>query len=107
MNPWEALMVGSSTMRATMDRGGRVMLPAQVRAALSLRPGQRFTVRQVEDRIELEPEDAPVRLETADDGLPVLGDDEPPEPLTLEETIENIRSAREERLDRLDPSRRS
>jgi AbrB family looped-hinge helix DNA binding protein len=89
-----------------MDKGGRVMLPAQVREAMSLRPGQRFTVRQVDDRIELEPEEVPVRLVTADDGLPVLVDDGPAEPLTLEETIEDIRAAREERLARLDPSQR-
>jgi AbrB family looped-hinge helix DNA binding protein len=94
-------------MKATMDRGGRVMLPAQVRAALALRPGQRFTVRQVGDRIELKPEDAPVRLEIAEDGLPLLVDEGPLEPSTLEQTIEDIRGAREERLDQLDPSKRS
>jgi len=44
-------MVNLIPMKATMDRGGRVMLPAQVRAAMALRPGQRFTVRQVGDRI--------------------------------------------------------
>jgi AbrB family looped-hinge helix DNA binding protein len=94
-------------MKATMDRGGRVMLPAQVRAALALRAGQRFTVRQVGDRIELKPEDAPVRLEIAEDGLPLLVDEGPLEPSTLEQTIEDIRGAREERLDQLDPSKRS
>jgi AbrB family looped-hinge helix DNA binding protein len=90
-----------------MDRGGRVMLPAQVRAAMALRPGQRFSVRQVGDRIELEPENAPVRLEIAEDGLPVLVDEEPVEPVTIEQTIDDIRSAREERLHQLDPSQRS
>ena len=80
------------------------MLPAEVRAAMALRPGQRFTVRLVDDRIELEPEEPPVRLMTADDGLPLLVDDEPPEPVTLEQTVEEIRRAREERIDRLDPS---
>jgi hypothetical protein len=74
---------------------------------MALRPGQRFSVRQVGDRIELEPEDAPVRLEIAEDGLPVLVDEEPFEPVTLEQTIEDIRSAREERLDQLDPSQPS
>lgn len=100
-------MVDWITMKATMDRGGRVMLPAQVRTAMGLRPGQRFTVRQVGDRIELEPEDSPVRLEIAVDGLPVLVDEGPVEPVTLEQTIADIRGAREERLDLLDPSQRS
>jgi hypothetical protein len=45
-------------------------------------------------------------LVMADDGLPLLVDDEPPEPVTLEETIDEIRAAREERLDQLDPPRR-
>lgn len=89
-----------------MDRGGRVMLPAQLRAALSLRPGQRFKVTQVGDRIELAPEDPPVRLVKADDGLPLLVEDAPSEQVTLDQTIEDIRAAREERLDQIDPLRR-
>lgn len=88
-----------------MDKGGRVMLPAEVRAAMALRPGQRFTVRLVDDRIELEPEEAPVRLVTAHDGLPVLVDEDPSERTTLEQTVDEIRRTREERLDLLDPSR--
>lgn len=100
-------MVNCIPMKATMDRGGRVMLPAQVRAAMALRPGQRFSVRQVGDRIELQPEDAPVRLEIAEDGLPVLVDEGTLEPVTLEHTVEDIRRAREERLDQLDPWQRS
>jgi AbrB family looped-hinge helix DNA binding protein len=100
-------MVNWIPMKATMDRGGRVMLPAQVRAAMALRPGQRFRVRQVGDRIELEPEDASVRLEIAEDGLPVLVEEEPIGPVTLEQTIEDIHRGREERLDLLDPSPRS
>ena len=94
-------------MKATMDRRGWVLLPAQVRAAMALRPGQRFSVSQVGDTIELQPEDAPVRLEIAEDGLPVLVDEGPLEPVTLEQTIEDIRGAREKRLDQLDPSQRS
>lgn len=96
-------MVSSIPMKTTMDRGGRVMVPAQLRLAMGLKPGQRFKVRHIGDRIELEPEDAPVRLEIADDGLPLLVDDGSLEPTTLEETVEEIRAAREERLDRLDP----
>ncbi len=94
-------------MKATMDCGGRVMLPAQVRAAMALRPGQRFSVSQVGDTIELRPEDAPVRLEIAEDGLPLLVDEGPLEPVTLEQTIQDIHGARKERLDLLNPSQRS
>ncbi len=83
------------------------MLPAQVRAALALRPGQRFSVSQVGDTIELRPEDAPVRLEIAEDGLPLLVDEGPVEPVTLEQTIQDIHGARKERLDLLNPSQRS
>ncbi len=64
-------------------------------------------MRQVGDRIELQPEDAPVRLEIGQDGLPVLVDEGPLEPVTLEQTIEDIRGAREERLDQLDLPRRT
>jgi hypothetical protein len=74
---------------------------------MSLRPGQRFNVSQVGDAIELKPEDAPVRLEIAEDGLPLLTDLGPLEPVTLEQTIQDIHCARDERLDQLDPSRRS
>jgi hypothetical protein len=59
------------------------------------------------DTIELKPEDAPVRLEIAEDGLPLLVYEGPLEPVTLEQTIEDVHGAREERLDQLDPSQGS
>lgn len=73
---------------------------------MALRPGQRFTVREVaEDRIELILEETPVRLEMGEDGLPVLVEDEPGDPITLEQTLDEIQAAREERLDQLSQSR--
>jgi AbrB family looped-hinge helix DNA binding protein len=60
-------------MRSTMDSGGRIVLPKEVRQQLNLDPGQQFEIH-VGPALEIviEPVDPAVRLETSDLGLPVL-----------------------------------
>ncbi|MFZ0214803.1 MAG: AbrB/MazE/SpoVT family DNA-binding domain-containing protein [Candidatus Dormiibacterota bacterium] len=89
-------------MKTTMDKGGRVMVPSTMRRALGLRAGQRFTVRRVGDHIELHPDEPTVRMEIAGDGVPLLISDEPAGgTITLDETIESIHAAREERMQQM------
>lgn len=68
------------TMLATIDAGGRVVVPKEVRERLGLRPGSRIVLREVEGRLEISPATTPVRLvdhegalvAVADTDLPVL-----------------------------------
>lgn len=68
------------TMLATIDAGGRVVIPKEVRERLGLRPGSRIELREVEGRLEVSPATTPVRLverqgalvAVADTALPVL-----------------------------------
>lgn len=84
-----------------MDRSGRVMLPASLRKAMALDPGDRFTVHRVGDRIELIPDTADLEMRIADDGLPILVAEGASRPLTNDEVVDGVHSAREERLDDL------
>ena len=67
-------------MLATIDAGGRVVVPKDVRERLGLRPGSRIVLTEVEGRLEISPATTPVRLEehlgalvaVADTDLPVL-----------------------------------
>jgi AbrB family looped-hinge helix DNA binding protein len=83
-----------------MDRSGRMVIPARARTQLALRPGQEFDVRVVEGRcLELEPIGVPVQL-VDEGGLPVLGADDPVEPLTDEDVREAVELQRIEREQR-------
>jgi AbrB family looped-hinge helix DNA binding protein len=67
-------------MLATIDAGGRVVVPKDVRERLGLRPGSRIVLTEVEGRLEISPATTAVRLEehqgalvaVADTDLPVL-----------------------------------
>lgn len=67
-------------MFATIDAGGRVVVPKDVRERLGLRPGSRIELREVEGRLEISPATTPVRLvdhdgvlvAAAETALPVL-----------------------------------
>jgi AbrB family looped-hinge helix DNA binding protein len=50
-------------MLATIDAGGRVVVPKEVRERLGLRPGSRVELREVEGRLEISPATTTVRLE--------------------------------------------
>lgn len=71
-------------MFATMDAGGRVVVPKDVRERLGLRPGSRIVLTEVEGRLEISPATTPVRLverdgalvAESDADLPVLTADE-------------------------------
>jgi AbrB family looped-hinge helix DNA binding protein len=84
-------------MRTTIDKAGRMVIPAAVRSALGFRPGQEVEVRVVDAWMEIEPVRTPVHMEESEDGLPVLVTDGPDEPVTVEEVrqaIEHDRTAR-------------
>lgn len=53
-------------MLATIDSGGRVVVPKDVRERLGLRPGSRIVLTEVEGHLEISPVTTPVRL--VDDG---------------------------------------
>lgn len=50
------------TMLATIDAGGRVVVPKEVRERLGLRPGSRIVLTEVEGHLEISPATTPVRL---------------------------------------------
>ena len=68
------------TMLATIDAGGRVVVPKEIRERLGLRPGSRIVLTEVEGHLEISPATTPVRLvdqegtlvAVADTDLPVL-----------------------------------
>jgi len=67
-------------MRTTMDGGGRVVIPKDVRTRLGWGPGQEFEVFEVDGQLVLEPPNVPMRAErrgattvaVTDDPMPPL-----------------------------------
>lgn len=51
------------TMKTTMDRAGRLVIPKEIRREAKLAPGEPLEVRWHEGRIEIEPAPADVRLQ--------------------------------------------
>ena len=49
-------------MLATIDAGGRIVVPKEVRERLGLRPGSRIELTEVEGHLEISPAITPVRL---------------------------------------------
>ena len=49
-------------MKTTIDAGGRVVIPRDIRRRAALEPGVEVEVRWVAGRIEIEPAPLPVRL---------------------------------------------
>lgn len=58
-------------MSTTIDRAGRVVIPQQVRRRLGLEPGTRLEIEEVDGSVVLRPVSR-VRIETAEDGRPIL-----------------------------------
>lgn len=80
-------------MRTTIDAGGRVVIPKEIRAALGLRPGQVVDVAVLDGRVSVDLTGVGMHLETRD-GVPRAVADEPVEPLTTQtvrETLEQLR----------------
>jgi AbrB family looped-hinge helix DNA binding protein len=80
-------------MRTTMDGGGRVVIPKEVRARLGWGPGQEFEVTETDGQIMLEPPVVPMRAEAkgrtlvavTDEAMPTLTSD------MVREVLEQIR----------------
>ena len=58
-------------MLATIDAGGRVVVPKEVRERLGLRPGSRIVLTEVEGHLEISPATTPA-VAVAEADLPVL-----------------------------------
>lgn len=70
-------------MRTTIDSGGRVVIPKELRDALELRSGQTVDIAMLDGRISIDVTGVGMHLEMPD-GVPVAVPDEPVEPLTAE-----------------------
>lgn len=80
-------------MRTTIDSGGRVVIPRDIRAALGLRAGQQVDIAVVDGRVSIDVTGVGMHLEDSG-GIPVSVPDEPVEPLTAEvvrATLEQLR----------------
>lgn len=86
-------------MRTTIDKGGRIVIPKDVREAMGLTPGRKVDIVFTDGRVEIEA--APVELElTTVDGLPVIRSlEELPavDANSARQTVEMIRAERDAR----------
>ncbi|MFT4188116.1 MAG: AbrB/MazE/SpoVT family DNA-binding domain-containing protein [Aeromicrobium sp.] len=80
-------------MRTTIDAGGRVVIPKDLRERLGLRPGQHLDIAVLDGRISIDVTGVGMHLETRGD-VAVAVPDEPIEPLdaeTVRATLEQLR----------------
>lgn len=80
-------------MRTTIDAGGRVVIPKEVREALGMRAGQSVDVAVLDGRISIDVSGVGMHLEVHD-GIEVAVAEEPVEPLTADTvraTLEQLR----------------
>lgn len=84
-------------MRTTMDRFGRLVIPKKVREAAGIKPGAPLEVRAEDGRVEIEQAAVEVRIEVAEDGLPVLVADGEMPTVTTEEVRRTLEEIRRER----------
>lgn len=80
-------------MKTTIDAGGRVVIPKEVRDALGLRAGQTVDVAVLDGRISIDVSGVGMHLEVMD-GVPVAIPEAPLPPLTADlvrATIEQLR----------------
>lgn len=80
-------------MRSTIDSGGRVVIPKEVRQQLGLRAGQAVDIAVLDGRVSIDVAGVGMHLEVRD-GLPVAIPDEAVETLTTDEvraTLESLR----------------
>lgn len=80
-------------MLATIDAGGRVVVPKDVRERLGLRPGSRIVLTEVEGRLEISPATTAVRLEEREGALVAVADADLPV-LTAEQVRNAIEATR-------------
>jgi AbrB family looped-hinge helix DNA binding protein len=80
-------------MKVTIDAGGRVVIPKEIRDRLGLHPGEALELQERDGRIELAPVGAKVWLEERAGQL-VAVTEEPAPPLTVDgvrEVAERLR----------------
>jgi AbrB family looped-hinge helix DNA binding protein len=80
-------------MVATIDKGGRIVVPKRLREQLGFKPGQKLELSAVDGRLEVEHPTTPVHLEERGGRLVAVADGPMPA-LTQEqvrETLEQIR----------------
>lgn len=80
-------------MRTTIDAGGRVVIPKDLRDSLGLQAGQAVDIGILDGRISIDITGIGMHLETRD-GVPVAVPEEPVEPLTaaaVRATLEQLR----------------
>lgn len=86
------------TMKSTIDKGGRLVIPKAVRMAAGLEPGTEVEFRVVDGRVEIVPSPLEVRLERRGRFL-VAVPQEPVPTVTSAAVEEGIQDLREGRLD--------
>jgi AbrB family looped-hinge helix DNA binding protein len=80
-------------MQVTVDKSGRLVLPADIRRRLDVQGGGKVDLTWLGDVVEIRPVAGTVEMVTGEDGLPVLVSPDAP-PLTdemIRETLESIR----------------
>lgn len=80
-------------MFTTIDAGGRIVIPKDIRAALGLRAGQRVDIAVVDGRVSIDVTGVGMHLEDRD-GVAVAVPEGPVEELTAETvraTLEHLR----------------
>ena len=80
-------------MLATIDAGGRVVVPKDVPERLGLRPGSRIVLTEVDGRLEISPATTPVRLEERQGALVAVAEADLPV-LTAEQVRDAIEATR-------------
>lgn len=85
-------------MKATIDKGGRLVIPKAVRTAAGLEPGTEVEFRVVDGRVEIIPAPLDVRLERRGRFV-VAVPRESVRTLTTAEVEESLNEVREGRLD--------
>ena len=81
-------------MSITIDAAGRVVIPQATRRRLGLVSGTRLEVEEQDGAVLLRPVSA-VRLDTADDGLPILRVPRDAAPLTGDDVRHLVEESRE------------
>jgi AbrB family looped-hinge helix DNA binding protein len=84
------------TMKAGIDKAGRIVIPKAARDAVGLEPGTEVELRIVDDSLQLRPAATRVRLVRRGRIVTAVADPPPP-PLTADEverTRERLRSER-------------
>jgi len=80
-------------MRTTIDTGGRVVIPKELRERLGLAGGREVEIREVDGRVEIVPHETPMTLRSGADGEAAVPDE--PLPVLTDElvraTLERVR----------------